>query len=83
MEIASQKCTYLVRGKAELVVHGHFEDRDCVLDTHDRRTTQVTVWVVAVAESQAVYAAVTVVGCCAVVEESSDAATLHACQHPD
>lgn len=66
----------LVRRETELVVHGDFEDRVRVPETHDRGTTQVTVWVVAVAKSQTVYAPVTVVVCRTVVEESSDAASL-------
>lgn len=69
--------SYLVCREAELVVHGHFEDRVRVLETHDGWTAQVTVWVVAVAKRQAVYAPVTVVICCAVVEESSNAASLN------
>lgn len=48
-----------------------------MLEAHDGWTAQVTVWVVAVAKRQAVYTPVTVVVRGAVVEESSDAASLN------
>ena len=72
--------TCLVGRKAESVVHSHFKGRVRLLETHDRRTTQIAVRIVAVAKSQAVHAPVALVVRCAIVKKSPDGTTLDASQ---
>lgn len=62
-----KKATHLVGGKAGLAIDSHLKDRVCLFDTDDRRTSQVPVWIVAMAECQAVNAPVTLVVRCAIV----------------
>lgn len=64
--------TYLVGGEADLIVHGHLKERVGVLQLHDRGPAQIPVGIVTVSESKAVDTAVTLVVCCAVVQESTD-----------
>lgn len=72
--------TYLVCRKAEPVVHGHFKGRVRLLETHDGRTAQVAVRIVAMTKSQAVHAPVTLVVRGAIVKESPEGTTLNASQ---
>lgn len=67
---------YLVSRETDLIIHRDFEDRVGVLELHNGRSAQVAVGVVTVAESKAVDAAVALVVCRAVIQESADASTL-------
>lgn len=67
---------YLVARKAELVINSHLKGRVRLLQTHNRRPTQVPVRVIAMAKCQAVYASVALVVRCTIVEEPSDTTTL-------
>jgi hypothetical protein len=67
---------YLAGRETSLIIDSDLEDRVGVLELHNGGSAQVTVGIVTVAESKAVDAAVTLVVCRAVVQESADASTL-------
>lgn len=74
--MAQELGAYLVGREADLVVHGDLEERAGVLELHHRGTSQVSVCVVAVSKCQAIDAAVGLVVCCPIIQESTNASTL-------
>lgn len=63
---------YLVGGEADLVIHGHLKERVGVLQPHHRRPSQIPIGIVTASEGKAVDIAVTLVVCCAIVQESTN-----------
>ncbi len=67
---------YLVGRETSLIIDSNLEPRVGVLKLHDAGSTQVAVGIITVAKSETVDAAVALIVCAAVIQESTDASTL-------
>lgn len=67
---------YLVGRETSLIIDSNLEPRVGVLELHDAGSAQVAVGIITVAKSETVDAAVALIVCGAVIQESTDASTL-------